>query len=70
MNRLTQKLLIQLCLKVILYLGLYTTMQQAYPCLFRNEENKVVNLDYRVHNIMYALYKYARTYNICTDYDL
>ena len=26
-------------------LGLYTTMQQAYTCLFGNEVNKVVNLD-------------------------
>ena len=50
MNRLTQKLLIQSCLKVILCLGLYTTIQQAYTCLFGNEVNKIVNLDYqRIH---------------------
>ena len=33
-----------------LCLGLYATMQQAYTCLFGNEVNKVVNLDYqRIH---------------------
>ena len=46
MNRLTGKLLIQSCHKVILFLGLYTTIQQAYTCLFGNEVNKVVYLDY------------------------
>ena len=46
MNRLTQKNLIQSCLKVNFFLGLYTTMQKAYTCLFGNEVSKVVNLDY------------------------
>ena len=41
MNRLTQKLLIQLCLKVILCLGLYTTMQLPYTCLFGNKVNNI-----------------------------
>ena len=48
MNKLTEKLLIQSCLKVILLLGVYTTIQQAYTSPFGNEVNKVVNFIFEI----------------------